>query len=111
MPEGMGGLSAKPKDDHDHGAATVPVFDRRAFVLTIPWQHGPEATAINGVTVEDLQQAIITRLEELQRALPCQENVNAIDHARVVLQHLQARTRRRQDQRVEGTMRPHESTR
>ena len=77
----------------------------------IAFQCGPlSVVGVNGGTIEDVTRVLIARLEGFQQGpFNCAENGDAIGFFKYALTALAGRTKRRQDQGVEGTMQPHES--
>lgn len=77
--------------------------------LTIRWQAGPlgrgaERIEPNGAFVETVIAAALQRIEHYQETqFNCEENALAIDALKEALEHLDRRTRRREEQGVEGT--------
>lgn len=56
----------------------------------------------DGITNEQVLAALIHRLEYLNGQFPCRENMEAIRHLGMALHHLEARTKRRLSQGIEG---------
>lgn len=77
----------------------------------IAFQCGPiSEVGVNGGTIEDVVEVVIARLEGFQQGPSnCVENSQAIRFFQQALNSLAQRTRRRQEQGVEGTSQPHES--
>lgn len=77
--------------------------------FTISWQNGPlgrgaERKQPNGAFVETVIMAVISRIEFYQATrFPCESNANALKHLYAALDELHARTRDREDRKVEGT--------
>lgn len=77
--------------------------------IAIDWQDGPlvfegKRVQPNGAFVEDVILAAKDRLEHYQTTkFACQANERAIDHLRLALAELEARTIVRQKRGVEGT--------
>lgn len=78
--------------------------------MTIKWQEGTvKERGKNGLQVEEVLQRCVDRLQELNAALPCKENALAIDHLRTAIVWLNERTKKREQQGVEGSSRAHRS--
>ncbi len=60
----------------------------------------------DGLTNEILLAILLDRLEYLNEAVPCLENVGALHHVRSALDLLKSRTRDRIERKVEGTNEP-----
>ncbi len=81
--------------------------------FAIAWQNGPlgrgpEREEPNGAFVEDVITAALDRIEFYQDGrFACEENARAIEHLKLALQALESRTRRREQQQVEGTHQGH----
>lgn len=95
----------------------LPVEDRDWLVegpfLRIEFQHGlaPEV-GVNGVRIDDVIDAAITRLERYQRGtLPCRENAEAIDALHRAKDAMGRRRQRRMIQGVFNTYQPHKGER
>lgn len=79
--------------------------------FTISWQNGPLGVGTqrrepNGAFVEDVIQAVISRINEYQDScFSCDENALALYHLRLAAEALDSRTTRRQAEAVEGTHR------
>ena len=76
------------------------------------FQHGPRKEfGDNGTTIELVTQALIARLQAFNanEAFRCRENSLAITHFEEALHWLEARTKARQQQGVEGLNIPHAS--
>ncbi len=79
--------------------------------IQIKWQNGPlgrreDGTRIapNGAFVEGVIAAAVDRLEYYQRSkFSCNDNNEAIKHLNIALEWLEARTAKREAQKVEGT--------
>jgi len=89
----------------------VPETEGKAALTTLPgsyilWQHGPIGDEFNGTTVEGAIRASIARLEELNRAIFCAENVQAISFLNQALGELDRRTQDRYTRGVMGTRQP-----
>ena len=78
--------------------------------FAISWQRGPlgrdaERKEPNGAFVEDVIAAAADRIEFYQKSqFACKENEEALDHLNKALAILNMRTRRRESQGVEGTL-------
>ena len=73
---------------------------------TIAWQSEPGGY---GATVEQILIVAQDRLRVFEAgALPCKENAEAIEHIKKAVRCLFARTKAREEQGVEGTMKPHQ---
>ena len=90
-------------DQHARMAAPVGGY--------IVFQHGPIADAgENGTTIEVVTQVLINRLRGFNEGpFRCRENSLAITHLEEALHWLEARTKARQAQSVEGRNVPHVS--
>ena len=62
---------------------------------------------VNGCGVEDVVAVLLDQLDDMNRTLPCPENVHAVQGLLVALEWLARRTALRQAQGVEGTNLPH----
>lgn len=77
--------------------------------FTISWQNGPlgrdnEKKEPNGAFVEDIIDAMISRLECYQNStFKCQENEDAIEALKIAAKRLDNRTKERESRKVEGT--------
>lgn len=77
--------------------------------LSIQWQNGPlgrdgDRKEPNGAFVETVIAAVIQRIEAYQRSkFNCRENALAITKLEEALHWLDARTKRREDSKIEGT--------
>lgn len=81
---------------------------RRSKFIKITWQDGfPAKVGRNGADAEDTIEAVIDRITDLNKNLPCLENALAVQHLLAAKDQLLARTLRRQLQGVEGTDQPH----
>jgi hypothetical protein len=96
-------LHKKDPEGNPAGGAT------RAEGLVIDWQDGPlkrgaERLEPNGAFVETVLQACLNRLEFFQASkFKCTENAEAIEFIKRALGSLDKRTKRREEQGVEGT--------
>ena len=75
-------------------------------LIQMPWQDGvvDPAVGANGMTVEALQQAIISRLEAFQTTkFACEENVEALRNAKQALHWMNARREERFNRDVLNT--------
>lgn len=76
---------------------------------TISWQNGPlgrgnDRKEPNGAFVESIIKAAAQRIEHYQSTqFNCEENANALASLYEALEHLNSRTNRREEQKVEGT--------
>ena len=92
-----------------NGNPTGGVSTGRGF--TISWQNGSlgkmgtsERHEPNGAFVEDVIQAVISRIEHYQKSkFHCQENEDALQHLRSAAMCLDKRTKDREQRLVEGT--------
>lgn len=76
----------------------------------IVFQNGTVAEAgENGCQVEDVLEAALMRIRQLNEAFPCRENALAVTNVQQGLMWLQERTRLRQAQGVEGQHVAHDS--
>lgn len=76
----------------------------------IHFQFGPiDEVGINGTTIEDVAEVLTERLRGFQRnpTFACRENALAITAFEEGINWLLQRTRRRQEQGVEGRNEPH----
>ena len=80
-------------------------------VIAVRFQCGPiQEVGVNGCAIEDVVDILIERLEGFQRGpFACRENAEALESLTWAKGLLLARTRKRQEQRVEGTNAPHVS--
>lgn len=82
--------------------------DEQTNHVRIKFQEGPVADGINGCRMEDVLEVLIARLEQLNAGpLRCRENACAKTHLEEARFWLRERTRKRQEQGVEGTDAPH----
>jgi hypothetical protein len=65
-------------------------------------------TVRDGTTIEEVLEVLIDRVTEGYQRLPCQESIRALYLLREALATFQARSHRRMDANVEGTLRPHD---
>jgi hypothetical protein len=75
-------------------------------LIQVPWQDGvvDPAVGANGMTVEALQQAIISRLEAFQTTkFACEENAEALRNAKQALHWMSARREERFNRDVLNT--------
>lgn len=85
----------------------------KAIGLNINWQDGPlgrgeKRKEPNGCFVETVVNAAISRIEFYQRSkFACADNAEALEHLKAAVECLQRRTKRRDDQGVEGTHEAH----
>lgn len=73
-----------------------------AVVHELVWYHDGA-----GLTLEDVTEALLARLRELNAVLPCRENFQAITHFSQGLAWLEARSAERDTANVKGSMLPH----
>lgn len=91
-------LAGKPAGGHANGVG-----------MNILWQNGPlgrgaDRLAPNGAFVETVIAAVVQRLEFYEEAgFECAENKRAIWHLTCALDQLDARTKARESEGVEGT--------
>ena len=93
------GFRPVPPDEDPHAKGGYIVF-----------QHGPiKEVGTNGTTVEVVISALVNRLKGFNEnpAFRCRENSLAITHLEEALHWLEARTKARQEQGVEGQNVPH----
>ena len=79
---------------------------------TISFQNGPvkEVRGRNGTFIEEILEGVLMhRLRELNNKFPCEENTKALQSMNEALYWLSERTRKRQDQQVEGLNLAHTS--
>lgn len=107
----------------DGSPALVEIFGSNKFQAGIPpndeatppwirikFQAGPVPEGINGCSIEDVIDVLVTRLEGYQSgAFRCRENALAITKLEEAKQWLLYRTSKRQAQGVEGTIAAHKS--
>jgi hypothetical protein len=73
-----------------------------AFMM-IDFQKGPvKLNSPNGLTSEALLAILIHRTEHLDSLFPCVQNRHAVNHMRMALELLEARTKERMGRGVEG---------
>lgn len=78
--------------------------------IRIKFQAGPLPQGVNGCSIEDVIDVLVTRLEGFQNGpFRCRENALAITKLEEAKQWLLYRTSKRQAQGVEGTMTAHKS--
>jgi hypothetical protein len=82
--------------------------DESGVEVELPFQHGPiKEVGVNGLTNEVLLAIVVDRLEFFQRGqFACEENADALGYVKLAGEALEARTKRRTDQGVEGTLQP-----
>ena len=73
--------------------------------VTIQWNEASEF----GARPELVIKLVIARVEELNKALPCYENEEVLNHLRAAMLWESIRNDRREAQGVKGTMKPHMS--
>ena len=77
--------------------------------IRIKFQAGPLPDGVNGCSIEDVIDVLVTRLEGFQKGqFRCRENALAITKLEEAKQWLLYRTSKRQEQGVEGTNKPHD---
>lgn len=76
--------------------------------LRIQWQDGPFAETFgpNGSMPEQPVRALLHRIEDLQRTMPCEQNPAIIRHLNAILGLFDERTRDRNMRGVLGTRVP-----
>lgn len=79
--------------------------------IRIVFQHGnPAEVGINGCRIEDVIDILQQKLLDHQgRDLACEENATALYHLEAAKEALITRRRRREEQGVLGTAKPHRS--
>ena len=79
--------------------------------VSIVFQHGhPNEVGINGCRLEDVIDVLVEKLQDFQgRDLACAENAEALEHLHFAREALVRRRRRREEQGVVNTQKPHES--
>lgn len=79
--------------------------------IQIVFQHGhPNEVGINGCRIEDVIDVAVDRLLDFQgRDLACEENAEALEHLYLAREALISRRRRREQQGVIWTQKPHQS--
>lgn len=103
----MGELTTKTSDYTGAGEVVESQFIRVVFQKGFPRDVG-----INGVRIQDLIEIAIDRLNQYQKGpLPCEENAQAIAALETACQWLDERVRRREEQGVFNTSKPHETIR
>lgn len=77
--------------------------------IKIVFQHGsPQEVGLNGCRIEDVIDVLVERLLDFQgRDLSCEENATALYHLDLARDALLMRRRRREQQGVMGTRKPH----
>src|SRR5688500_16059912 len=77
--------------------------------IKITFQHGhPDQVGINGCRIEDVIDVLTEKLLAFQgRDLACEENAQALEHLDLAREALLMRRRRREQQGVLWTQRPH----
>lgn len=85
-----------------------PALVEQPFI-TIKFQAGPlPEVGVNGCSIEDVIDVLTTRLEGFQKGpFRCRENALAITKLEEAKLWLFERTRKRQEQQVEGTLQAH----
>lgn len=71
--------------------------------MVIAWQNGPVSEGVNGALPDLVVRALLERIEEFQKTVPCKENTAIIGHLREILALLDARTRDRYRRGVMGS--------
>lgn len=105
------------KENGRIGDAGIAVQDADWLIesefLRIEFQHGlAPVVGVNGVRVEDVLDAAITRLERYQRGiLACRENAEALDALHRAKDAMARRLQRRVSQGVYNTYEPHKGGR
>lgn len=79
--------------------------------INIKWQEGPvKVVGRNGAQIEDVIDLLVERLQKFQEGeLACRENELAITKLQEARLWLNERTRKRLEQKVEGTYQAHQS--
>ena len=77
--------------------------------INIKFQDGPiQDNGVNGAQIEDVIDALVNRLQGFQKGgYPCRENALAITKLEEARLWLNERTRKRQEQGVEGKNEKH----
>ncbi len=97
--------------ESENTIAIGPKSPAIALYAHIRFQNGTVAeVGENGCQVEDVLEAALLRLQQLNERFPCRENALAITNAQQAVFWLRERTRVRQAQGVEGQYEPHQST-
>ena len=98
--------------DADTDTGYIGREDRSIPDVVLQFQHGPiqEAGGVNGIQNEELIQLLIMRIEALDLRMPSSFNKDALNGLDAAAAALMLRTKKRQEQGVEGTMRPHSDT-
>lgn len=71
-------------------------------------QKGAGQVVRDGTTNEEVLEVLIDRVTEAYQRLPCRESIRALYLLREALAAFQARSARRVETNVEGTLRPHD---
>lgn len=79
--------------------------------VRIKLQHGlPSEVGVNGCRIEDVLDLLVNKLLDFQgRDLACEENATALYHLDLAREALIARRRKREQQGVLGTAKPHKN--
>jgi len=79
--------------------------------IQIVFQHGhPNEVGVNGCRIEDVLDVCVDKLLDFQgRDLSCPENAEALEHLHLAREALVMRRRRREQQGVIWTQKPHSS--
>lgn len=92
--------------DNDHGV----IAHGGVIMAGLQFQHGPiQENGFNGIQNEPLIDLLHMRITALQERFPCEENVQAMAYLDSALIILNERTRKRQEQGVEGKNEAHVS--
>lgn len=114
--EAIGIIADEPDEQYGNASHAYTIDftgkDGSPFQFGVDFQRGPiKEVGTNGLTHEVLLAIIIDRLEHFQSGrFACEENADALLHARATLNALKRRTARRVEQGVEGTNLPHVGT-
>src|ERR1700710_1318971 len=83
---------------------------QRPFIDVV-FQHGhPNEVGVNGCRIEDLIDVAVDKLLDFQgRDLSCEETSQALEHLYLAREALLTRRRRREQQGVVCTQKPHDS--
>jgi hypothetical protein len=65
-------------------------------------------TVYDGTTNEEVLEALIDRMNAIDKVLPCQDNQRVISALNIALGHTRERARKRMSQGVLGTDKPHQ---